>query len=239
MSDDAPARPAGHPPRHVAIIMDGNGRWAQAQKRPRAFGHRAGVKSVRTILQACQQSGVTALTLFAFSQENWQRPQQEVSLLMELFLTALDDEVAALNQNKIRIRFIGDPTQFPEALKKRMREAEKLTATHDAFHFTLAVGYGGQWDVAQAAQKLAAAGQAITVESLEANLSTAGLPAVDLLIRTGGEKRISNFMLWQLAYTELYFCDTLWPDFGAAEFQESLAWFSTRERRFGRVLEAA
>ena len=239
MSRNPPALSAADPPRHVAIIMDGNGRWAQARKRPRAFGHRAGVKAVRDMITACRDRGVHSLTLFAFSQENWQRPPQEVSLLMELFLTTLDGEVEELHKNKVRLRFIGDHSQFSPALKKRMREAEALTAPHHDFHLTLAVGYGGQWDVVQAAQKLAAAGKAISIESLEAGLSTVGLPPVDLLIRTGGERRISNFMLWQLAYTELYFCDTLWPDFGAREFSEALTWFASRERRFGRVPEAA
>ena len=239
MTRNPPALPVAAIPRHVAIVMDGNGRWAQARKRPRAFGHRAGVKSVRSILRACRRNEVHALTLFAFSQENWQRPHQEVSLLMELFLTTLDREVAELDKNEIRIRFIGDHAGFPAALRKRMREAEAQTAGHDRFHLTLAVGYGGQWDLVQAAQKLAKAGTAINTESLDAALSTAALPPVDLLIRTGGERRISNFMLWQLAYTELYFCDTLWPDFGEDEFAAALTWFAGRERRFGRVPEAA
>jgi undecaprenyl diphosphate synthase len=231
------AEPQG--PRHVAIIMDGNGRWAKARGRARSAGHRAGVQGVRRALRACERHGVAALTVFAFSQENWSRPESEVSLLMQLFLRTLSKELERLHKNGIRLRFIGDHAGFPAPLRKLMRDAEARTAGNRALLLTVAVGYGGQWDIAQAAAACGRDGVAPTAEHLEARLQTAGLPPVDLLIRTGGERRLSNFMLWQLAYTELWFSEVLWPDFAEEHFDEAVAWFRGRERRFGRVPEAA
>ncbi|MBI2384088.1 MAG: di-trans,poly-cis-decaprenylcistransferase [Gammaproteobacteria bacterium] len=239
MTSTPPPTPPEAVPAHVAIVMDGNGRWAKKRGQPRAFGHRAGVKSVRRIVGECRKRGVRALTLFAFSQENWQRPALEVTLLMQLFLQTLAREIESLHKNDIRLRFIGEHQDFPADLRTLMRKAEKQTAKNKSLVLAIAVGYGGQWDIAQAAQALCREGQAITPEALESRLVTAGLPAPDLMIRTGGEQRISNFLLWQLAYTELYFCDTLWPDFGEAEFDRALQWYAGRERRFGRVPEGA
>ena len=239
MTKDAPKLPEPKGPKHVAVIMDGNGRWAKQRGRPRSFGHRAGVQSARRMVRACHKHGVEALTVFAFSQENWSRPQAEVGLLMQLFLRTLSKELDAMHDNDIRLRFIGDHTDFSPELRKLMRDAESRTAHNRALQLTVAVGYGGQWDVAQAAAACARARVPPNPENLEARLQTAGLPAVDLLIRTGGERRISNFMLWQLAYTELYFTDTLWPEFREHEFERALEWYRGRERRFGRVPEAA
>jgi undecaprenyl diphosphate synthase len=233
-----PELPAELLPRHVAIIMDGNGRWAQARGRPRAVGHQAGVRAARRVIRACNRKGIEVLTLFAFSQENWQRPATEVSLLMRLFIRTLAREAKNLHQNNIRLRFIGDHGDFPPELQAEMQRATTLTAANTGPALVIAVGYGGHWDIVNAARKLAAAGRDITAAAMEAQLDTAGLPHPDLLIRTGGEKRISNFLLWQLAYTELYFCDTLWPDFGDAELDQALGWYAGRQRRFGRVPEA-
>jgi undecaprenyl diphosphate synthase len=232
-----PAEPRG--PRHVALIMDGNGRWAKARGRPRGYGHTKGVQSARRIVGACRKHGVEAMTVFAFSQENWQRPATEVGLLMQLFLRTLSKELDNMHKNGIRLRFIGDHADFSPELRKLMRDAEARTAGNQALQLTVAVGYGGQWDIAQAAAACARARQPLTEENLGARLQTAGLPQVDLLVRTGGERRLSNFMLWQLAYTELYFTDTLWPEFREAEFERAVEWFRARERRFGRVPEAA
>ena len=226
-------------PRHVAVIMDGNGRWAQLRGQPRAMGHRAGVKAVRKLVRAASREKVGVLTVFAFSQENWKRPPMEVRLLMQLFIKTLAREAESLHKNNIRMRFIGEHADFDPALRAEMRRCAALTAQNTGLVFVVAVGYGGQQDIALAAQKLAHAGQAITAESLEAQLDTAGLPLPDLMIRTGGEKRISNFLLWQLAYAELYFTDILWPDFDDHEFIHALHWYSGRQRRFGRVPEAA
>ena len=239
MIRDVPQLPSEALPRHVAIIMDGNGRWAQRRGQPRAVGHRAGVKVVRRILRAAHKTGVEALTLFAFSQENWKRPELEVKLLLQLFVRTLGRELDAMHRNGVRIRFIGDRSSFPELLQGEMRRAEALTTANAGVKLSIAVGYGGQWDIVQAAQALAAASEPITAEGIEARLQTAGLPEPDLMIRTGGEQRISNFLLWQLAYTELYFSDLLWPDFGEAEFRQALDWYAGRERRFGRVPEAS
>ena len=219
--------------------MDGNGRWANRRGDARTVGHRAGVRSARRAVRCAHRLGVQYLTVFAFSQENWRRPQTEVSLLMQLFIRTLGREMNTLHRNGVRLRFIGDHSRFPDTLRAEMRRAVALTADNTGLKLNVAVGYGGQWDIARAAQRLADRGQAITEESLEAQLDTAGLPAPDLLIRTGGEKRISNFLLWQIAYTELYFTDCLWPDFGDAEFAQAVRWYATRERRFGRVPEGA
>jgi len=229
-------------PRHVAIVMDGNGRWARRRGLPRSAGHRAGVKSVRRVVEACMARGVEALTLFAFSSENWRRPRREVGLLMELFLTTLDQEADRLHQQGVRLRFIGDRTAFAPPLRERIEAAEGLTAGNAALHLTIAANYGGRWDIAQAARRLAEAAAAgrmdpasVDVERFGREVCLAELPEPDLLIRTGGERRISNFLLWQIAYTELYFTDLLWPDFDERAFDEALAWYAGRERRFGAI----
>ncbi len=239
MTQPQPSQPKSSAPRHVAVIMDGNGRWAKQRMQPRAMGHRAGVKTARKIVRAAHSAGVEVLTLFAFSQENWRRPAEEVSLLMQLFVKTLSREVDSMHKNGISIRFIGDHRDFAPNLRDAMARAEQLTRHNTNLKLVVAVGYGGQWDIAQAAQRLVTLGREITAENIEECLDTAGLPAPDLMIRTGGERRISNFLLWQLAYTELYFSDTLWPDFGDAEFKAAVEWFASRERRFGRVPEAA
>lgn len=240
MTRNPPAlQPDDPQPRHVAVIMDGNGRWAKRRGQPRPMGHRAGLKAVRKTVRAAAKAGVEVLTLFAFSQENWKRPELEVKLLMQLFISTLAREVNALHKNGIRIRFIGEHDDFAPELRTEMRRAETLTAGNAKITLVIAVGYGGQQDIVLAARELALQGKPITVESLDAHLSTAGLPLPDLLIRTGGERRISNFLLWQLAYAELYFCDTLWPEFDDAAFNAALHWYARRERRFGRVPEAA
>jgi undecaprenyl diphosphate synthase len=229
-------------PRHVAVIMDGNGRWAEQRSLPRAAGHRAGTKAVRATIEESVRRGVGALTLFAFSSENWQRPAGEVGLLMQLFLESLDREVGELDANGVRIRFIGDRARLAPALTERMGAAEARTAANGKLDLVVAVAYGGRWDIAQAARQLAVAAAEgrrraadVDEEAITACLATAGRPAPDLFIRTGGERRISNFLLWDLAYTELWFTDTLWPDFDAACFAAALADFAGRERRFGRV----
>lgn len=218
--------------------MDGNGRWAKQQMRPRAFGHHAGVRSARRVVRAASAAGVEVLTMFAFSQENWHRPEEEVSLLMRLFVQTLKREIRSLMKNQVRWRFIGEHSAFPPELQQLMRETEAMSKDNRGLTLLIAVGYGGQWDIAQAAARAAAEGVAITPAAIEQRLATAGLPAVDLMIRTGGEIRISNFLLWQLSYAELYFCDTLWPDFGADELLQAFSWFAGRQRRFGRVPEA-
>jgi undecaprenyl diphosphate synthase len=229
-------------PRHVAVIMDGNGRWAERRSLPRAAGHRAGAKAVRTVIEESVRHGVEALTLFAFSSENWLRPAAEVGVLMQLFLDALDREVAELDANGVRLRFVGERSQLARPLLERMAAAEARTASRQRLDLVVAMAYGGRWDIAQAARKLAEESVAglrdpagIDEEALGARLATAGRPAPDLFIRTGGERRISNFLLWDLAYTELWFTDTLWPDFDAACFASALADFGGRDRRYGRV----
>ena len=239
MTHTPPQLQAPAVPRHVAVIMDGNGRWAKQRGKARSAGHQAGVRSARRIVRACHRHGVEVLTLFAFSQENWQRPPREVSLLMQLFLRTLDREIRSLHRNGVRLRFIGNHDDFAPELRQRMREAEAVTASNTGLTLVIALGYGGHWDIAQAARRLAEQGRPITEASLEAALVTGDLPPPDLMIRTGGEQRISNFLLWQLAYSELYFCDVLWPDFGDADFDAALAWYAGRERRFGRVPEGA
>lgn len=215
--------------------MDGNGRWAQQRGQPRSFGHRAGVKATRALVRAAAESGVEVLTVYAFSQENWARPAAEVDLLLRLFSRALEEEVAELHEKGVRLRFIGDREPLGPGLQKAMREAETLTAGNRRLQLLIAVGYSGQWDLLQAANRCRSAEAPITAAALTAELSTAGLPDVDLLIRTGGEFRISNFLLWQCAYAELYFSPLLWPDFDAAAFAEALSWYGRRDRRFGRV----
>ena len=230
----------GNIPRHIAVIMDGNGRWAGKRALPRPAGHRMGVKAVKAIVEHCARRGVEVLTLFAFSSENWKRPREEVSMLMSRFLEALDTEVGDLHKNGIRIRFIGHQGQLSTALRERMDKAAELTRGNTRMTLVIAVAYGGRWDIAQAAQELArrcVAGE-MAVDDVDENalgelVSLSDLPDPDLLIRTGGEQRISNFLLWNLAYTELYFCDTLWPDFGDAELEAALEHFGRRQRRFG------
>ena len=227
-------------PRHVAVIMDGNGRWAKARQKPRRAGHRAGVKAVRATVEEAAKQGVEVLTLFAFSSENWGRPQPEVRALLALLSRYLRNEVRELHKDGIRLRFIGKRSRFSERLRRLMQQSEQLTAGNTEATVVIAVDYGGQWDIAQAAQKLARQvregslePEAITAELIDRNVSISELPRPDLCIRTGGDARISNFMLWQFAYSELYFTNTLWPDFGELEFARALADYSRRERRFG------
>jgi undecaprenyl diphosphate synthase len=227
-------------PRHIAIIMDGNGRWAQSRGLPRTAGHRAGVKAVRATIEYCARKGVEVLTLFAFSSENWHRPKEEVGLLMSLFLEALDREVSDLDKNNIRIRFIGEVSQLASELQARIRAAELRTAANTRLTVVIAVAYGGRWDIAQAARSLAidcAAGKldATTIDEtlLAERMALNSLPDPDLFIRTGGDQRISNFLLWNLAYTELCFLSELWPEFGATQLDAALEQFAQRERRFG------
>ena len=230
----------GDVPRHVAIIMDGNGRWAKRRLLPRVAGHRKGVEALRGAIRACVERGVRHLTVFAFSSENWRRPEDEVTLLMELFLRALEGEVAKLHNNGIRFRVIGDLGAFSPRIQALIREAETLTRANTRLTFTVAANYGGRWDILQAVKQLVASGVAaddVTEDALARHLSLADLPEPDLFIRTGGEKRISNFLLWQLAYTELYFTDALWPDFDAAALDAAIASYRSRERRFGRTSE--
>lgn len=218
--------------------MDGNGRWAQARGKLRPTGHREGVKAVRRIVRAAHDLGIEVLTLFAFSQENWKRPPLEVRLLMELLMSTLERELPELHKNGVRLRVIGEHAGLSSALRERIAEAQAKTDANTDMTLVVAVGYGGQWDIVQAAQRLAARGETIEAQSLERELVTASWPAPDLLIRTGGEYRISNFMLWQLAYTELYFTDLLWPDADMPLLRDALAWYAGRERRYGAVPQA-
>ena len=227
-------------PHHVAIIMDGNNRWARRQGLPGTAGHRAGVEAVREILRTCRDHGVQVLTLFAFSSENWGRPQPEVRALLALLSRYLRNEVRSLHEDGIRLRFIGKRSRFSERLQRLMRQSEQLTEKNTVSTVVIAVDYGGQWDIAQAVQQLAQRvkrgdlePEDISPELIGQNVSISDLPPPDLCIRTGGDARISNFMLWHFAYSELYFTNTLWPDFGELEFARALADYSRRERRFG------
>ncbi|MCW2001673.1 undecaprenyl diphosphate synthase [Xanthomonas arboricola] len=227
-------------PRHIAIIMDGNGRWAQRRRRPRVIGHRAGARAVNRTIDFCLDKGVSALTLFAFSSENWGRPQDEVDALMKLFLHALDREVEELQRRGVQVRFIGDRSRFAAPLRDRMAGAERITAANTRLVLSIAASYGGRQDIAMAARALAvevAAGrlqpEQIDEALLAGRVALADLPAPDLFIRTGGDTRISNFLLWQLAYTELWFTETLWPEFDAGVLQQALDDYAGRERRFG------
>lgn len=233
-----PAKPGT--PRHVAVIMDGNGRWAQRRALPRHFGHRAGAKAVRATVEGCARRGVEALTVFAFSSENWGRPDEEVDRLMELFVESLDKEIDDLHRNGIRVRFVGDLGRLRGGLRDKIAAAEQRTAHNRRMTFHVAVSYGGRWDIVEASRRLArrVAAGSLAAESIDeavfaAELQFAGAPDPDLFIRTGGDHRISNFLLWNLAYTELYFCDTLWPDFDEAALEAALAHFARRQRRFG------
>jgi undecaprenyl diphosphate synthase len=222
--------------------MDGNGRWARSRMLPRAIGHREGVKSVRRVVEACIDRDISALTLFAFSSENWRRPSEEVSLIMDLFVNTLKKEVDALDRNNVRLRFIGERSAFSENLRGLISESEQQTAGNDRLELVIAANYGGQWDITRACRALAQrvedgelAAEDISTEDIAGALSLADLPMPDLFIRTGGEHRISNFLLWQLAYTELYFTDLLWPEFDAGELDKALLWYANRQRRFGRT----
>lgn len=232
----------GQIPQHLAIIMDGNGRWATKRFLPRTAGHARGVQAVRRVLQACGKAGVEYLTLFAFSSENWRRPQDEVSLLMRLFVQTLEKEVDKLCKQGVRLRIVGDVTAFEPTLQQLIKEAEQKTAQNDRLHLTIAANYGGRWDILQATRKMLAEQthlmqhpDQISEEHLTPYLSMSFAPEPDLFIRTGGEQRISNFLIWQLAYTELYFTNTYWPDFGADQLAEAFEWYQSRERRFGRT----
>jgi undecaprenyl diphosphate synthase len=229
-------------PRHVAVIMDGNGRWARKRALPRHAGHRSGVTAVRNIVENAAKHGVEYLTLFAFSSENWSRPREEVSKLMGLFVEALQREVDELHRNKVRLEFIGAREQLQQGLIDKIVAAEAQTKDNTGLHLIVAVAYGGRWDIVQAMQRISgrvAAGELaaadIDDEVIADELALRGLPDPDLLIRTGGEQRISNFLLWNLAYAELWFCDALWPDFGEQQFDEALAFYGRRQRRYGHT----
>jgi undecaprenyl diphosphate synthase len=225
-------------PRHLAIIMDGNGRWATKRFLPRVAGHVKGVEAVRTVVEACAERGIEYLTVFAFSSENWRRPEEEVSLLMKLFVTALEREVAKMHANNIRLKVVGDLSRFDQKLQDMIANAERKTANNTRMTVTVCANYGGRWDIMQAIGKMVAEHPGTTdfaEEQLAPYLSMAYAPEPDLFIRTGGEERISNFLLWQLAYTELHFTDTYWPDFNAERLDEAIASYQGRERRFGRT----
>ncbi|MDD1783760.1 isoprenyl transferase [Enterovibrio sp. ZSDZ35] len=227
-------------PKHIAVIMDGNGRWAKARGKARMFGHKAGVDAVRKTVSAANRLGIKVLTLFAFSSENWRRPEEEVSLLMELFVTVLGREVKRLHKTGVKLKVIGDTTRFSKSLQDKIASAEALTANNTGLVLNVAANYGGQWDILQSVQTLARqiergelTPEQLTEADISAHLTTASMPNVDLMIRTSGECRISNFMLWQAAYAELYFTDEFWPDFDEVSLSEAIAWYVSRERRFG------
>lgn len=231
-------------PRHIAIVMDGNGRWARARCLPRPAGHGQGVEATRKVVRACVARGVEVLTLFAFSSENWQRPKTEVSKLMELFFSTLRREVSDLARHGVRLRFIGDRRAFSDKLQRQIALAEEATSGRCDLLLNIAANYGGRWDITQAVREFVRETgdarldpDAVTSEAIAARLVTAGAPEPDLFIRTGGERRISNFLLWQLAYTELYFTDTLWPDFDAAALDAALSYYAGRQRRYGKTGE--
>lgn len=234
------------PPAHVAIIMDGNGRWAGQRRAPRVEGHRAGVRATREIIEACGEQRIRALTLFAFSSENWRRPQAEVGTLLDLFRRTLRAESRRLAENDVCVRFVGDRARFPADLRAEMERAESLTAECTGLQLAIAVNYGGRWDIAQAARSIAEAvrrgeidPEEVDEQAVAQRMMLAYLPEPDLFIRTGGERRISNYLLWQLAYTELWFTDCLWPDFDRAALAEAIRFYQSRERRFGRTSEQA
>ncbi len=222
-------------PHHVAVVMDGNGRWATKRFLPRFAGHKQGVDSLSRCVQACIDRGIGVLTVFAFSSENWNRPTEEVSGLMELLAFSLSREVPRLKENGVRIHFVGDRTRLSDKVQAGLAQAELATATNQRLVFNVCFNYGGRWDIAQAARKLMDAGQEITEVALDRAMALAHVPDPDLLIRTGGELRISNFLLWQAAYSELHFSDRLWPDFDEAALDEAIAVFRSRERRFGQT----
>ena len=232
----------GEVPRHVAIILDGNGRWARRRHLPRFAGHKRGVEAVRRVVTACAERGVKFLTLFAFSSENWRRPPEEVALLMQLFVSALTREVRKLHKNDIRLKVVGDTSRFDLKIRALVEAGERMTEGNRKLTLTIAANYGGRWDILQALTRLTreqpdAIARGIAEEHLAPYLSMAYAPEPDLFIRTGGEQRVSNFLLWQLAYTELFFTERLWPDFDAVALDEAFAWYRGRERRFGRTSE--
>lgn len=246
MSDELGSKETSKPenPQHIAIIMDGNGRWAQKRLMPRIMGHHAGVKAVRKVVEFCAKQNVEVLSLFAFSSENWRRPKDEVSLLMELFMSTLQTQVDKLDKNNIKLRVIGDKAAFSDKLQEKIHAAEQQTHNNTGLTLVIAANYGGRWDVMQAVQKIVSgiksgvlAEQAISEELISQYLVTADLPEPDLFIRSGGEERISNFLLWQLAYTEFFFTDVLWPDFDQAMMQKAIDSFKGRQRRFGHTGE--
>jgi len=224
-------------PHHVAIVMDGNGRWATRRYLPRVAGHKRGLDALRACVRHCGERGIKVLTVFAFSSENWNRPAEEVSGLMELLAAALGREVAQLNAEGVQIHFVGDRMALSDKVRAGLAQAEAATAGNQRLVFNICFNYGGRWDIAQAAARLAARGEAITEQSLDAAMALAHVPDPDLLIRTGAEQRLSNFLLWQAAYSELYFSDKLWPEFDAAALDEALADYAARERRFGKTPE--
>lgn len=231
-------------PNHIAIIMDGNGRWAKQKNLPRVAGHRAGVKTLRKLIEHAVRIGLKTMTVYAFSRENWQRPEQEVGLLMELFMTALQSEVNDLHENNVCLKFIGEKTEFNSKLQTAINSSESLTAANNGLQLNIAANYSGRWDITQAIQSIVNDFEAKNIsaneidETLISNkLSISGENEPDLFIRTGGEQRISNYLLWQLAYTELYFTDTLWPDFNAEQIDLAIDWFAKRQRRFGKTSE--
>ena len=231
-------------PQHIAVIMDGNGRWAKQRLLPRTAGHKAGIARIRDLVSHSAKVGVQALTLYAFSSENWRRPRSEVSAIMSLMMTTLSKEVASLHENQVRLRFIGERSVLSDTMCNAMAQAEQLTAQNKGLHLNVAFNYGAHWEITQAARILAAqvaqgelTAEAITPEHIEQHLTMPDWPAVDLFIRTGGEQRISNYLLWQLAYAELYFTPTYFPAFDTTAFQEALDWFAGRERRFGKTSE--
>jgi undecaprenyl diphosphate synthase len=232
---------SGDIPNHIAVIMDGNGRWARKRFLPRVAGHKRGVETVRDLVKQCAKLNVKFLTLFAFSSENWRRPDDEVSFLMSLFMDALKREVVKLHENNIRLILIGDRSRFNPELVAQIEASEKLTENNTGLTLTIAANYGGRWDILQATNRMIAANpnkkESYTEDDITSYLSMNYAAEPDLFIRTGGEKRVSNFLLWQLAYTELYFTDTLWPDFNAKAFQAAIASYQQRERRFGRTSE--
>ncbi len=227
----------GAVPRHIAVIMDGNGRWAKRRLLPRLAGHKQGVESLRRCARVCVERGVQVLTVFAFSSENWNRPQEEVSGLMSLLANALAKEVAQLSRDGVRLYFVGDRQGLSDKVREGLAEAERITAHNTRLVLNVCFNYGGRWDIAQAAQKLVAQGLELTPENLDRAMALAHVPDPDLMIRTGGETRISNFLLWQAAYTELFFSNALWPDFDEAALDEAIAVFGGRERRFGQTSE--
>lgn len=229
-------------PRHIAVVMDGNGRWANKRHLPRAAGHKAGVNATRTLVENCAKNNIQALTIFAFSSENWNRPESEVTMLMALFISTITAEVKKLHKKNVRVKFIGERARFSEKLQKSINASENLTAENNGMQLNIAANYGGRWDVVNACKSLIREVQEnkVTIDEIDEELfnsfvSLSELPEPDLFVRTGGEQRISNFLIWQLSYSELYFVDTLWPDFSDTDFAAALSWYANRQRRFGKT----
>ncbi|MCW8922534.1 MAG: isoprenyl transferase [Gammaproteobacteria bacterium] len=229
-------------PKHIAVVMDGNGRWAKKRFLPRTAGHHAGVNATRAIVENCDQLGIEALTVFAFSSENWKRPEKEVNSLMSIFISTLKSEMMKLKKLNVCVKFIGDRTAFPQELQTVINETEIQTVDNTGLALTIAANYGGRWDIAQACRRIAQkvssgelSADAVDESLVSQEMCLSDLPAIDLFIRTGGESRVSNFLLWQLAYAELYFTDTLWPDFNDASLESAITWYGTRQRRFGET----